>query len=240
MILVALALAAAATLAPSPRDSGWQPSPPKYAHVVAILEENKSYDQVIVRQPLLKSPAWRRVTDCLRTSTRKCTQARPTTSPCSAATPSASTTTTPSTARQARSTPLFRGSAAPGYVNHKVHGSHLGAQLEQAGMNWKGYYETIPAPGSLAITASDSAFDDGSRKTALYASKLSGFLNLASVQTDPHRAEKIVGFDQLVRDIADDRLPPLRSWWPTSSTRCTACTAPTSPPTATGPRTWQP
>ena len=74
-------------------------------------------------------------------------------------------------------------------------------------MNWKGYYETIPAPGSLAITASDSAFDDGSRKTALYASKLSGFLNLASVQTDPHRAEKIVGFDQLVRDIADDRLP---------------------------------
>ena len=61
-------------------------------------------------------------------------------------------------------------------------------------MSWKGYYETIPAPGSL-------------RKTALYASKHSGFLNFASVQTDPHRAEKIVGFDQLVRDIADDRLP---------------------------------
>jgi hypothetical protein len=43
--------------------------------------------------------------------------------------------------------------------------------------------------------------------TSLYATKHSGFLNFASAQTDPKRAEHIVGFDQWAADLAADALP---------------------------------
>ncbi len=99
------------------------------------------------------------------------------------------------------------GAAAPGYVDHTIHAANLGDQLLAAGKSWKGYYESLPAPGALVFTASDPAFDNGTKKTALYASKHSGFLNFASVQNDPRRAAHIVGFDQLQRDLAADSLP---------------------------------
>jgi arylsulfatase A-like enzyme len=99
------------------------------------------------------------------------------------------------------------GAAQPGYVDHTVRAPSLGQQLDAAGLSWKGYYENLPAPGSLAVTASDPAFDNGTRKTALYASKHSGFVNFAAVQNDPRRAEHLVGFDQWADDLAHDRLP---------------------------------
>jgi len=99
------------------------------------------------------------------------------------------------------------GARTPGYVDHTVKARHLGDQLTAAGLTWKGYYESLPAPGALDFTASDPAFDNGTRKTALYASKHSGFLNFASVQDDPHRASRIVGFDQFETDLAANALP---------------------------------
>lgn len=103
--------------------------------------------------------------------------------------------------------PACAGAAAPGYADHTVRARHLGQQLDAAGLSWKGYYESLPAPGSLAVTASDPAFDNGTRKTALYASKHSGFMNFAAVQHDPKRAERIVDFRQLDADLASGRLP---------------------------------
>jgi hypothetical protein len=103
--------------------------------------------------------------------------------------------------------PFCPGAAASGYQDHTVSSPHLGDQLSKAGLTWKGYYESLPEPGSLAVTASDPAYDTGSRKAALYASKHSGFVNFASVQTASDRAERLVGFDQLYADIAGDRLP---------------------------------
>ncbi len=103
--------------------------------------------------------------------------------------------------------PLCDHSKEAGYVDHTLRKPHLGDQLLGAGLTWKGYYESLPEPGSLVVTASDPAFDNGTRKTALYASKHSGFMNFASVQTDPARAQRIVGFDQLKRDLASGDLP---------------------------------
>jgi hypothetical protein len=103
--------------------------------------------------------------------------------------------------------PACAGAAAPGYVDHTLTARHLGQQLQAAGLTWKGYYESLPAAGSLAVTASDPAYDDHTRKTALYAAKHSGFMNFAAVQHDPHRAEHIVGFQQLKADLAANRLP---------------------------------
>jgi hypothetical protein len=99
------------------------------------------------------------------------------------------------------------GAKGAGYQDHTVAKPHLGDQLLKANLSWKGYYESLPAPGSLAVTASDPAFSDGSVKTALYASKHSGFVNFASAQTAIDRAERLVGFDTLYADIAGDRLP---------------------------------
>ena len=99
------------------------------------------------------------------------------------------------------------GAGVAGYADHTVRQPHLGDLLTAAGKTWKGYYEDLPAPGSLVFTASDPAFDDGTRKTALYASTHSGFLNFASAQNDPHRADHIVGFDRLTRDLAANALP---------------------------------
>ena len=103
--------------------------------------------------------------------------------------------------------PFCEGAAAPGYADHTVDARHLGDQLRGAGLDWRGYYESLPEPGSDAVVASDPAFDNGTRKTALYASKHSGFMNFADVQSDPARAERIVGFDRLKRDLDADRLP---------------------------------
>jgi hypothetical protein len=103
--------------------------------------------------------------------------------------------------------PFCEGAATPGYADHTVRAPHLGDQLAAAGKSWKGYYETLPEPGSLAVVASDPKFDNGTRKTALYASKHSGFMNFAGVQEGPGRAQRIVGFDQLDRDLASGALP---------------------------------
>ena len=103
--------------------------------------------------------------------------------------------------------PLCDHAAEPGYVEHTVHAPHLGDQLVRAGLTWKGYYENLPGPGSMVVTASDPGFDNGTRKTALYASKHSGFMNFADVQADPGRAQHIVGFDQLRSDLASGDVP---------------------------------
>jgi hypothetical protein len=103
--------------------------------------------------------------------------------------------------------PKCPGANGAGYQDHTTSKPHLGDQLLKAGLTWKGYYESLPAPGSLEVTASDPAFDNGTRKTALYASKHSGFVNFASAQHATDRAQRLVGFDQLQSDIAGDRLP---------------------------------
>jgi hypothetical protein len=99
------------------------------------------------------------------------------------------------------------GSALPGYADHTVRAPQLGDQLASKGLTWKGYYESLPAPGSLAVIASDPAFDAGTRKAALYAAKHSGFMNFYDVQHDPKRSERIVDFRQLDADLASNRLP---------------------------------
>ena len=68
--------------------------------------------------------------------------------------------------------PFCEGAAAPAYPDHTVHAPHLGDQLVAAGLSWKGYYENLPAPGSMAVVAGDPRFDNGTRKTALYASSM--------------------------------------------------------------------
>ncbi|HEX8805653.1 MAG TPA: alkaline phosphatase family protein [Candidatus Aquilonibacter sp.] len=78
---------------------------------------------------------------------------------------------------------------------HTFDAPNLAQQLTNAEVPWKGYYESIPTPGSEDARA------------GLYAFKHSGFMNFASVRNDPDRALHIVGFDQLDSDLESGTLP---------------------------------
>jgi len=95
----------------------------------------------------------------------------------------------------------------PGYVAHTVEAQHLGDQLHVKGLTWKGYYESIPEPGSLKVISGDARVGVGAGLSSLYASKHSGFANFRDVQDDPARASLLVGFEQLDADIKAEKLP---------------------------------
>ena len=103
--------------------------------------------------------------------------------------------------------PGCQGSAGPGYVDHTVAGDNLAVQLDKAGLSWKGYFESLPEPGSLAYHAPSPEAPASGQPDALYAVKHNGFMTFKSVQDDPARARKIVGFDALEHDIAAGTLP---------------------------------
>ena len=208
MNLPIIALAALAAFACHAQDRAKSTGPiPRYAHIFVIVEENKNYEQI------LDPAAAPNIAGLAKTyceAIKMYGEVHPSEAnyaamlggdtfgihdddgfSCKAGDPD----------------PFCSGSSAPGYVNHTTHAPHLGMQLEAVGLTWKGYYENLPKPGALVFTATDASVDDGTRKTALYASKHSGFLNFAQVQHDPDRAQKIVGFDQLDKDLASGALP---------------------------------
>ena len=197
VVLTVLALGSAAAA----------PTVPRYAHIFVIVEENKDYDQIL--NPAV-APRISALAATYGNATRFYGEVHPSEGNYVALLGGDTFGIADDdgfTCHAGMVDPFCTGSAAPGYPDHTVHKDHLGTQLERAGLNWKGYYESLPAPGSTVFTASDPAFDDGTRKTALYASKHSGFLNFAAVQTDPGRASKIVDFHQLDTDLAAGTLP---------------------------------
>ena len=103
--------------------------------------------------------------------------------------------------------PACPSASRPGYVDHTVPGDNLTSQLGKAGLTWKGYFENLPAPGSLAYRAPSPEAPVAGQPDALYAVKHNGFMTFKSVQDDPARATKIVGFDALEHDIAAGTLP---------------------------------
>lgn len=94
-----------------------------------------------------------------------------------------------------------------GYVDHTVAAPSLAAQLARHGISWKGYFESIPQPGSDAYRWPSPATPVAGLPNSLYAVKHNGLMTFKDVQADPKRAEKIVGIDQLFKDIDTDKLP---------------------------------
>jgi phosphatidylinositol-3-phosphatase len=180
---------------------------PRYAHVVVIIDENKNYDQIL--DPAA-APEISALAKTYGLATRFYAEVHPSEANYVALLGGDTFGIHDDDAyycRAGSTRPLCDGATAPGYADHTVTARHLGDQLSAAGLGWKGYYESIPEAGSEAVIASDPAFDNGSKKTALYASKHSGFMNFADVQSDGARAAHIVGFDQFKHDLDTDRLP---------------------------------
>ena len=92
-----------------------------------------------------------------------------------------------------------------GYVDHTLSVPSLMDQLSARHLGWKGYFQSIPSPASPVFRWPADTADGDSQ--ALYAVKHNAFMNFRAVQDDPHKAEKIVGFDVLDHDIAAGTLP---------------------------------
>ena len=204
-----LALAACTAAAPirgaaaSDADAGV----PRYAHIVVIVEENEDYDQI--RDPAI-APNLAGLAARYGDAAQFFAEAHPS-EPNYVALMGGDTFGISDDdgfyCHAGMTDPACVNADEPGYVDHTVRASSLADQLAAAGLSWKGYYENLPAPGSLAVIAGDPKVGGVTRKTALYAAKHSGLVNFVSVQQDPRRAEHIVGFDQLDADLAANRLP---------------------------------
>jgi hypothetical protein len=93
------------------------------------------------------------------------------------------------------------------YVDHTVRAASLMDQLQARHLSWKAYMEGIPEPGSLAVRWPSKQQPVAGVPPELYAVKHNGFMSFEAVQRDPRRAEHIVGFDQLYRDLASGQMP---------------------------------
>ena len=180
---------------------------PRYDHIFVIVEENKDYEQVLdpAAAPNIAGLAAR-----YGNATRFYSEVHPSEANYVALLGGDTFGIHDDDAWycNAGSTRLYcDGARSAGYADHTVHAPHIGDQLAAKGLTWKGYFENLPEPGSLDIIASNPAISDGTRSTALYAAKHSGFVNFADVQTDPLRAARLVGFDQLDRDLASGEAP---------------------------------
>ena len=200
--LVALALSASAH-AQTAADAAI----PRYDHIFVILEENKDYAQIVEGTA---APNIARLAKTYGNATQFYAEVHPSEANYVALLGGDTFGIHDDDAfycKAGSTEPFCYDAAKPGYVDHTVHTPQLGDQIEAVGLTWKGYYEDLPAPGSEAVIAGLGGKPAATPFGAYYASKHSGFLNFASVQNDPKRAEKIVGFDQFDADLAANRLP---------------------------------
>ena len=208
MLAMALAFATAAAASPPSSQTARDNAVPRYAHILVILEENKNYEQILDPAIAPNMAAW-----ALKygVASHFYGEVHPSEANYVALLGGDTFGIHDDDAfycKPGQIDPNCLGAAAAGYVDHTVHGPYLGQQLEGVGLSWKAYLEDLPAPGSLAANAkSVGPVGPYAPATSLYASKHAGFVNFASVQNDPRRAEHLVDFEAFDEDVASGRLP---------------------------------
>lgn len=100
-------------------------------------------------------------------------------------------------------------SAQSGYADHALTAPSLMDQLAARHLTWKGYFEDLPAPGSLVPRWPSAMYPVAGQPLQLYAAKHNGFINFANVHDAPYRDRSwhLVNFRQLDADLASGRLP---------------------------------
>ena len=186
---------------------------PRYRHIVVIIEENKDYGQIM--DPAM-APNIAQLAKAYGVATRFYGEVHPSEGNYVALLGGDTFGIHDDDAVYCKAGTVDKtcpGAGQAGYPDHTVTEPHLGDQLAAVGMTWKGYYEDLPAPGSMAYVFDPHAYvsdphpENAAHPLAYYAQKHSGFLTFASTQNDPDRAKHIVGFDQLAADLVADALP---------------------------------
>jgi phospholipase C len=86
------------------------------------------------------------------------------------------------------------------YTTHTINAPSLASQLDDAGLTWKTYQQSLPSVGYLGTRWPTTG-------PTLYASKHNPFLNFASVQNSPTDLQKIVPDTQLTADLNAGYVP---------------------------------
>jgi hypothetical protein len=204
--LAALALAAG-LCGPAHAQTAADAAIPRYDHIFVIVEENKDYAQIVEGT---LAPNLVRLARTYGNATHFYAEVHPSEANYVALLGGDTFGIHDDDAFYCKAGPadaFCPGAAKPGYVSHTVVTPHIGDQIAAIGLTWKGYYEDLPDPGSEAIISGAGKRPAATPFGAYYAAKHSGFINFASVQNDPKRADKIVGFDQLDADLASGALP---------------------------------
>ena len=175
-LICAALLAGALLIAVAPLQSDLRV--PRYAHIFLIVDENKSYERIMGGQD---APAIAALAKQYGVATRFSAETHP---------------SEPNyVAIVGGSTFGIADDAAFSSPGHTIDAPNLSTQLQSSRFTWKGYYESLPEPGSLAVSS------------GLYASKHSGFLNFRSVQRDPNRSGHLVDFSQMEKDLRSGDIP---------------------------------
>jgi phospholipase C len=179
---------------------------PRYEHVFLIIEENRSYVEIIGEQSI--APNINRLAHQYGLATQFYAEVHPSEANYIAMLGGDTFGIHDDDAfycKPQSKDPYCPGSAKVGYVDHTVSERSLIDQLDEHGLSWKGYMESIPQPGSGVARWPTSA--QPGEPAELYAVKHNGFMTFSRVQNDPQRAQKVVGFDSLYRDLASGKMP---------------------------------
>jgi phosphatidylinositol-3-phosphatase len=179
---------------------------PRYEHIFLIIEENRSYVEIIGEQSI--APNINRLAHEYGLATQFYAEVHPSEANYIAMLGGDTFGIHDDDAFYCKPQSKDRycpGSARNGYVDHTVTQRSLIDQLEERGLTWKGYMESIPEPGSGI--ARWPAVDKPGEPAELYAVKHNGFMSFRRVQNDPRRSQKVVGFDALYRDLASGAMP---------------------------------
>ncbi|MBD2683512.1 phosphoesterase [Nostoc paludosum FACHB-159] len=173
---------------------------PKYDHIFVIVEENKSYNQIIGNS---NAPILNQLVKTYGLASNFYGEVHPSEANYVAILSGSTFGIHDDDAFYcfAGSNQQFcHNSHQTDYANHTIASKSLIDQLSQKGLTWKGYFEDIPSPGSKTVVAP-------SLDRALYAVKHNGFMNFKIVQDDPNLPDKIVGIAQLQNDLNTGKVP---------------------------------
>lgn len=180
---------------------------PRYDHIIVIIEENHSYDQIIGNPD---APNLNRLARTYGLASNFYGEVHPS-EPNYVAMIGGSTFGIRDDdawyCGPGSDDPYCPNAKQPDYAKHTIFARSLVNQLDEHGLTWKGYYESIPAAGSMAVYHPAADTPVPGMPNQLYASKHNGFMNFAAVQSDPDRGKKIVGLDRLSRDLANGEVP---------------------------------
>jgi phospholipase C len=179
---------------------------PRYQHIFLIIEENRSYVEIIGEQSI--APNINRLAHEYGTATQFYAEVHPSEANYIAMLGGDTFGIHDDDAFYCKpgSQDAYCPSAQkPGYVDHSVSQRSLIDQLEERGLSWKGYMESIPEAGS--DVARWPATDQPGVPAEVYAVKHNGFMSFLKVQNDPKRAQKVVGFESLYSDLASGKMP---------------------------------
>jgi hypothetical protein len=99
--------------------------------------------------------------------------------------------------------PFCKKSNGPAYAVHSVEARSLPDQLRAHGLDWRGYFGSLPEPGSLVVRTPATASQPGE----LYAAKHNPFVNFNRLREAPDFAQHVLGMDRFYADLVANRVP---------------------------------